>query len=177
MQRATCAAGGVEGTLVVGFDSLASGRFIVAAAELFQAEHPNADVQIRGLHMSEGSAGWRSGNYDMVLIGRPIDDRIWSSARFFDARTTHARGGRAPSAGVAHLHRAGGSCPHHPVGHAGFPTAVHDPGPRTATHSQRSHLPAGTGGPQLSRTPGPRGRRQRRRRRRPRRVGQLSGAQ
>lgn len=74
IRRATDAGRGIEGELTIGFEAAPAGRFILAVAEGFRAENPRVDVHIRQLSAGDVETDWCSGRFDMVLIGRPIDD-------------------------------------------------------------------------------------------------------
>jgi DNA-binding transcriptional LysR family regulator len=72
VDRATAAAGGVRGTLRVGFVGAATGRFVLEVAEAFRAEHPDCEVQFQEKQFGAGLGPLRCGEFDMVLATVPV---------------------------------------------------------------------------------------------------------
>lgn len=70
--RAMTAAGGVRGTLRVGFVGAATGRFVLEVAEAFRAEHPDCEVQFHEKQFGAGLGPLRGGEFDMVLAAVPV---------------------------------------------------------------------------------------------------------
>jgi DNA-binding transcriptional LysR family regulator len=72
IDRATAAAGGIRGTLRVGFIGAAAGQFVLEVAETFRAEHPDCEVQFREKQFGAGLDPLRDGEFDMVLAAVPV---------------------------------------------------------------------------------------------------------
>jgi DNA-binding transcriptional LysR family regulator len=72
IDRAKAAAGGVRGTLRVGFIGAATGKFVLEVAEVFQVEHPNCEVQFHEKHFGAGLGPLRGGEFDMLLAAVPV---------------------------------------------------------------------------------------------------------
>jgi DNA-binding transcriptional LysR family regulator len=72
IDRAMVAAGGVRGTLRVGFVGAAAGKFVLEVAEAFRAEHPDCEVQFREKQFGAGLGPLRGGQFDMLLATVPV---------------------------------------------------------------------------------------------------------
>jgi DNA-binding transcriptional LysR family regulator len=71
IDRATAAAGGVRGTLRVGFVGAAAGKFVLEVAAAFRAEHPDCEVRLREKQFGAGLGPLRGGEFDMLLATVP----------------------------------------------------------------------------------------------------------
>lgn len=72
IDRAMAAAGGVRGTLRVGFVGAGTGRFVLEVAEAFRAQHPDCEVQFHEKQFGAGLGPLRGGEFDMVLATVPV---------------------------------------------------------------------------------------------------------
>jgi DNA-binding transcriptional LysR family regulator len=72
VNRAMAAAGGVRGTLRVGFIGAATGKFVLEVAEAFRAEHPNCEVAFHEKQFGAGLGPLRDGEFDMLLAAVPV---------------------------------------------------------------------------------------------------------
>src|SRR5690606_2404035 len=70
--RATAAAGGVRGTLRVGFVGAATGRFVLEVAEAFRSEHPDCEVELHEKQFGAGLEPLHRGEFDMLLAAVPV---------------------------------------------------------------------------------------------------------
>lgn len=102
IERATAEGRGVTGVLNIGFNGAAAGQLILEATKHFRAAHPGSEVNIREVQISDGLIGWRSDAFDMVLIGRPIDEpdlvtgpTLISEARMLAVSSRHPLARRA----------------------------------------------------------------------------------
>ncbi|MEV6431551.1 LysR family transcriptional regulator [Nocardia sp. NPDC051463] len=102
IQRATAEGRGVTGVLNVGFNGAAAGQLILETTKHFRTAHPGSEVNIREVQVNDGLDGWRNDAFDMVLIGRPIDEpdlvtgpTLISEARMLAVSTRHPLAGRA----------------------------------------------------------------------------------
>jgi DNA-binding transcriptional LysR family regulator len=72
IDRAVSAARGVSGVLRVGFVGAAAGQFVLEVAEVFQARHPDCEVEIRENQFGDGLGLLREGEIEMLLAVLPI---------------------------------------------------------------------------------------------------------
>jgi DNA-binding transcriptional LysR family regulator len=72
IDRAVSAARGVSGVLPVGFVGAAAGQFVLEVAEVFQARHPDCEVEIRENQFGDGLGLLREGEIAMLLAVLPI---------------------------------------------------------------------------------------------------------
>jgi DNA-binding transcriptional LysR family regulator len=72
LDEAVAGAGGVRGTLRVGFVGAAAGKFVLEVAEAFRAEHPECEVQFREKQFGAGLGPLRGGEFDMLLATVPV---------------------------------------------------------------------------------------------------------
>jgi DNA-binding transcriptional LysR family regulator len=70
--RAMAAAGGVWGTLRVGFIGAATGKFVLEVAEVFRAEYPQCEVRFHEKQFGAGLGPLRDGEFDMLLAAVPV---------------------------------------------------------------------------------------------------------
>ncbi|MFB8002996.1 LysR family transcriptional regulator [Nocardia sp. NPDC056000] len=75
LDRAASSGRGTDGILDVGFVGAAAVcPLIMDTIKEFRAEHPGAEVRFREVQHTDGLEGWRSEEYDMVLISRPVSE-------------------------------------------------------------------------------------------------------
>ncbi|MFI6900529.1 LysR family transcriptional regulator [Nonomuraea sp. NPDC050394] len=72
--KATAVGRGITGTLRVGFSAAWCGSLIVKAADAFNAHHPDCDLQIQELPLSDGYALLRARELDLQLTELPADE-------------------------------------------------------------------------------------------------------
>lgn len=72
VDRAITAGRDVRGVLRVGFFRAAASRFILEAAESFQARYPDCEVQIRENQLSDGLERLRADEIDMLFLMLPV---------------------------------------------------------------------------------------------------------
>jgi DNA-binding transcriptional LysR family regulator len=72
LDEAVAGAGGVRGTLRVGFVGAAAGKFVLEVAEAVRAEHPECEVQFREKQFGAGLGPLRGGEFDMLLATVPV---------------------------------------------------------------------------------------------------------
>ncbi|MEU5264225.1 LysR family transcriptional regulator [Amycolatopsis sp. NPDC021455] len=65
---------GFTGTLRVCFTGAAGGQLLVGVSELFQARHPDCEVQIREAQLAELTPWLRDGTVDLALATFPVDE-------------------------------------------------------------------------------------------------------
>ncbi|WP_433253677.1 LysR family transcriptional regulator [Streptosporangium sp. CA-135522] len=69
----TIAAGrGYSGVLRVGFSSPLAGEVIMTAAEAFRTRHPDCEVRIREVHLSDAFGALRTGELDVQVTELPV---------------------------------------------------------------------------------------------------------
>ncbi|WP_331773106.1 LysR family transcriptional regulator (plasmid) [Embleya sp. NBC_00888] len=86
--RAIAAGRGFTGSLRVGFSSPLAGEVIMKAADAFRARHPDCEVRIREVHLSDAFGALRSGELDMQVTELPVreDDLSCGPALVRDPR-------------------------------------------------------------------------------------------
>lgn len=86
--RATDAARGIGGTLAVGFSSPLAGEAVLRIADDFRADHPDCEVVICEVQLSDRYGPLRAGELDLALVEFPVDepDLVSGPAVFFDQR-------------------------------------------------------------------------------------------
>ncbi|WP_432930486.1 LysR family transcriptional regulator [Microbispora sp. CA-135349] len=77
--KAVAAGRGFSGVLRVGFSSPLVGEAIMAAAEVFRARHPECEVRIREVHLSDAFGALRAGELDMQITELPVREADLSS--------------------------------------------------------------------------------------------------
>ncbi|MEU1724743.1 LysR family transcriptional regulator [Nonomuraea sp. NPDC005692] len=77
--KAVAAGRGHTGTLRVGFSSPPAGEAIMAAAEVFRARHPDCEVRIREVHLSDAFGALRAGELDLQITELPVREADLSS--------------------------------------------------------------------------------------------------
>ncbi|MFE6307064.1 LysR family transcriptional regulator [Nocardiopsis sp. NPDC057823] len=70
--KAVAAGRGFSGTLRVGFSSPLVGEAVMAASEAFRAEHPECEVRIREVHLSDAFGMLRGGELDVQITELPV---------------------------------------------------------------------------------------------------------
>jgi DNA-binding transcriptional LysR family regulator len=89
IERAIVAGRGVHGVLRVGFVGAAAGQLVLEVAEVFQARHPECEVQIRENQFADAVDGLlRAGEIEMLLAAFPMrePDLTASPVLFREAR-------------------------------------------------------------------------------------------
>lgn len=86
--RAADAARGIVGTLTVGFSSPLAGERVMTIADVFRARHPDCEVAIREVQLSDRYGPLRDGELDLALVEFPVDepDLVTGPPIFSDAR-------------------------------------------------------------------------------------------
>ncbi|MER5885469.1 LysR family transcriptional regulator [Streptomyces sp. NPDC001941] len=72
LARAQDAARGVTGTLHVGFSTPLAGEVVLAAAESLRARHPELDVEICEVPLTDRYGQLRNGEFDVQLVELPV---------------------------------------------------------------------------------------------------------
>ncbi|MFI7384011.1 LysR family transcriptional regulator [Streptomyces sp. NPDC049813] len=74
VRRAETAGRTVGGVLRAGFVGAPGGPFILAVAQLLRGRHPEVEVRIREVQFSEAHTPLRSGEIDVLLCSRPVEE-------------------------------------------------------------------------------------------------------
>ncbi|MGW5351473.1 LysR family transcriptional regulator [Streptomyces sp. NPDC004031] len=74
IRRAETAGRAVDGLLRVGFVGAPGGPFILAVAQSLRRRHPDVEVRIREVQFSDGYVPLRSGEIDVLLCSRPVEE-------------------------------------------------------------------------------------------------------
>ncbi|MFJ6433543.1 LysR family transcriptional regulator [Streptomyces sp. NPDC091416] len=74
VRRAETAGRTVGGMLRAGFVGAPGGPFILAVAQSMQRRHPDIEVRIREVQFSEAHTPLRSGEIDILLCSRPVEE-------------------------------------------------------------------------------------------------------
>jgi DNA-binding transcriptional LysR family regulator len=74
VERAVRAGREVRGRLRVGFVGAAAGQFVLDAARVFQARHPDCDVQIRENQVTDAFGPLRADEIDVLLTTLPVSE-------------------------------------------------------------------------------------------------------
>ncbi|GIH61540.1 LysR family transcriptional regulator [Microbispora siamensis] len=77
--KAIAAGRGFSGILRVGFSSPLVGEAIMAAAEAFRTRHPECEVRIREVHLSDAFGALRAGELDVQITELPVREADLSS--------------------------------------------------------------------------------------------------
>ncbi|MFI7534105.1 LysR family transcriptional regulator [Streptosporangium sp. NPDC049376] len=77
--KAVAAGRGFTGTLRIGFSSPLVGEAIMAAGEAFRARHPDCEVRIREVHLSEAFRALRDDELDLQITELPVQENDLSS--------------------------------------------------------------------------------------------------
>ncbi|WP_205826192.1 LysR family transcriptional regulator [Microbispora catharanthi] len=77
--KAVAAGRGFSGILRVGFSSPLVGEAIMAAAEVFRTRHPECEVRIREVHLSDAFGALRAGELDVQITELPVREADLSS--------------------------------------------------------------------------------------------------
>ncbi|MEV0585446.1 LysR family transcriptional regulator [Nonomuraea sp. NPDC050310] len=72
--KAVAAGRGFAGTLRVGFSSPLVGEAIMAAAQAFRTRHPDCEVRIREVHLSDAFGALRSDELDLQITELPVQE-------------------------------------------------------------------------------------------------------
>ncbi|MFB4319840.1 LysR family transcriptional regulator [Actinomadura sp. 21ATH] len=107
--QARTAARGFAGPIRVGFSASWSGEAVIAAADLFQARHPDAEVHIREVQLNDPLGPLRADEIDLQLTEFPIREPditagpvVFSEPRGLMVPARHPLAGR-PSVSVEDL--------------------------------------------------------------------------
>ncbi|MDP9869466.1 MULTISPECIES: LysR family transcriptional regulator [Streptosporangium] len=77
--KAIAAGRGFSGILRVGFSSPLVGEAIMAAAEAFRTRHPDCEVRIREVHLSDAFGALRTDELDLQVTELPVQETDLSS--------------------------------------------------------------------------------------------------
>lgn len=77
--KAIAAGRGFSGILRVGFSSPLVGEAIMAAAEAFRTRHPDCEVRIREVHLSDAFGALRTDELDLQITELPVQETDLSS--------------------------------------------------------------------------------------------------
>ncbi|MEV0194128.1 LysR family transcriptional regulator [Kitasatospora purpeofusca] len=72
--KAVAAGRGFTGVLRVGFSSPLVGEAVMAAAAVFRTHHPECEVRIREVHLSDAFGALRAGELDLQITEFPVDE-------------------------------------------------------------------------------------------------------
>ncbi|ROR46988.1 LysR family transcriptional regulator [Kitasatospora cineracea] len=72
--KAVAAGRGFAGVLRVGFSSPLVGEAVMAAAAVFRTHHPECEVRIREVHLSDAFGALRAGELDLQITEFPVDE-------------------------------------------------------------------------------------------------------
>ncbi|APE37273.1 LysR family transcriptional regulator [Nocardia mangyaensis] len=86
--RAADAARGISGTLTVGFSSPMAGERVMGIAAMFRTAHPDCEVAIREVPLTDRYSSLRGGELDLALVEFPVcePDLVTGPAIFCDPR-------------------------------------------------------------------------------------------
>ncbi|MFI6870313.1 LysR family transcriptional regulator [Nocardia sp. NPDC050406] len=74
LARVTDSARGLGGVLRVGFSSPLASELLMTVVEAFRTTHPNCEIQIREVHLSDRINPLRNGEIDIQFIELPVDE-------------------------------------------------------------------------------------------------------
>lgn len=74
LANATDTARGTSGVLRVGFSSPLASELVMTIVDTFRGEHPQCEVQIREVHLSDRFGQLRRGELDIQLIEMPVNE-------------------------------------------------------------------------------------------------------
>lgn len=77
--KAIAAGRGFSGVLRVGFSSPLVGEAIMAAAQAYRVQHPESEVRIREVHLSDAFGALRAGELDLQITELPVREADLSS--------------------------------------------------------------------------------------------------